>query len=133
MSRSFCLAASMILLSACAGAGIGDGNIRLADTSWRFTSIDGAPPVSDRAHLTFERGKLGANAGCNGMGGDWRIEGSRLIAGPLVQTEMYCEGPVWGQERALGALLTAAPQISVEGDRMSLRSGGHSAELRKVG
>lgn len=127
------LALSAMVLSACAGARTGDSGARLANTTWRFTAIDGAAPVSAKAHLSFERGRLGANAGCNGMGGQWRIEGARLIAGPLVQTEMYCEGPVWGQEQAIAALLAAAPEIRIQGDRMSLRSGGHSAELRRVG
>ena len=65
------------------------------------------------------------------MGGPWRVDGGRLIAGPLVQTQMYCEGPVWDQEKAVGALLAAAPRFSVGGDVMTIESSGHSAELRR--
>ena len=118
------------LLASCAAAN--DGPANLADSSWRFVSIDGAAPVSGKAKLTFEDGRIGANVGCNGMGGPWRVEGSRLIAGPLAQTEMFCEGPVWGQEKAIGALLAGAPELKVESDRLMLKSSGHSAELERA-
>ena len=65
------------------------------------------------------------------MSGAWRTEGERLIAGPLTQTEIYCEGPRWHQEKALGALLAAAPRFALEGDTLTLQSSGHSAELRR--
>ena len=95
-------------------------------------SIDGEEPASDKARLSFERDRLGGNVGCNGLGGPWRVEGGRLVAGPLIQTEMFCQGAVAGQERATSALLVAAPEMQVEGDRMILRSRGHLAELERV-
>ena len=104
----------------------------LAGSQWRFLSIDGEAPASDRAALSFEKQSLGANVGCNGMGGPWRIENGRLVAGPLAQTQMYCDGPVWQQEQAASALLVAAPEVTVQGDRMVLRSRGHFAELERV-
>jgi len=55
---------------------------KLAPSEWRFTSIDGKAPASDQAKLTLDDEKLGANLGCNSMGGPWRIEKDRLIAGP---------------------------------------------------
>jgi heat shock protein HslJ len=121
---------SLSLLSACAAAN--EGQASLANSTWHFVSIDGAAPVSRKAQLTFEEDHLGANVGCNGMGGPWRLEGKRLIAGPLAQTQMYCEGPVWNQEKAIGALLAGAPEFRVETDRMVLKSSGHSAELQRA-
>jgi heat shock protein HslJ len=130
MRRIFLALFSLSLLSACAAAS--EGQASLEDSTWRFVSIDGAAPVSGKARLTFEDDRLGANVGCNGMGGPWRLEGRRLIAGPLAQTQMYCEGPVWDQEKAIGALLAGAPEFSVETDRMVLKSSGHSAELQRA-
>jgi heat shock protein HslJ len=104
----------------------------LKGTSWRFVSIDGQAAVSNEAKLEFRGDGIGANVGCNGMGGDWRIEDDRLIAGPLVQTQMYCQGPVWEQEQATSALLVAAPKLTVEGDRLMLQSNGHKAELTRL-
>ena len=105
---------------------------RLAGSEWRFTSIDGQAPASDKAILAFDADRLGVNVGCNGMGGAWNVENGRLIAGPLVQTEMYCSGPVWNQEQAISALLVAAPELVLDGDRLLLRSRGHFAELTRI-
>lgn len=127
MRRALLMALPLLILSGCASAG--DHPSELADSSWSFTAIDGDAPVSGKAKLTFEGEKIGANVGCNGMGGPWRLDSGRLIAGPLVQTQMYCDGPVWDQEKAVGALLAAAPKFSVKGDVMTIESRGHSAEL----
>ncbi|MCB2088814.1 MAG: META domain-containing protein [Sphingomonadaceae bacterium] len=106
----------------------------LAGTEWRFTAIDGAAPaVPDRAELRFEADRMGANVGCNGMGGDWRLDGSTLITGPLISTQMYCEGPVWDQERAVSALLAGKPEVQRAGDRLVLTGAGHRAELVLAG
>lgn len=104
----------------------------LAPSTWRFVSIDGEAPASDQAQLTLADEKLGANLGCNAMGGPWRIEKDRLLAGPLVQTEKFCAGATGEQEKAAGALLVAAPEITIDGDRMELRSFGHAAELERL-
>lgn len=119
----------LLLLAGCSVPG--DSSTSIAGTSWRFTAIDGAPPLSERAHLDFRKKELGASVGCNSMGGDWRVEDNRLIAGPLTQTEMYCAEPLGDQEKALTSLLISAPVIIVEGNHMTLKSHGRSAELRK--
>lgn len=131
MHRIATLLACCLALPACTSSG--DGRSHLADSQWRFVTIDGAAPATpEKAHLRFEADHLGANVGCNGMGGPWSIEDGRLIAGPLVQTQMFCEGPVWDQERAVSALLSAAPRFIVEGDRMDLQASGHSARLERI-
>lgn len=128
--RTAALAAiPLLFLAGCSVPG--DTSTSIAGTSWRFTAIDGSPPLSESARLDFENKSLGASVGCNSMGGDWRVEDDRLIAGPLTQTEMYCAKPLWNQEKALTSLLTSAPVIIVEGDHMTLTSHGRSAELRK--
>lgn len=104
----------------------------LNGSEWRFVSIDGETAASKAAKLKFEDERLGANVGCNGIGGPWRVENGRLLAGPLAQTEMYCDGPVWEQEQSTSALLVAAPEIELDGDRMLLRSRGHVAELERI-
>lgn len=90
--------------------------------------IDGARPVSPAAHLEFDADNASANLGCNAMGGPWRLEGKRLFVGPLVSTEMWCDG-MMEQERAVKTLLSATPEISISRGRMTLQTGGHSAEL----
>lgn len=122
---------ALLLLAACAASPSAASN-GLAGSEWRFVTIDGAAAASSKARLHFSEDEIGANVGCNGMGGKWHMEGGRLIAGPLVQTEIYCEGSVWGQEQAVGALLVAAPEMTLSAERLVLKSSGHSAELERL-
>jgi len=120
--------ATAALLGGCATAP--SGGAGLADTRWKIIRIDGAAPVMPtKATMRFEQDRLGANVGCNGIGGDYRVEGSRLIAGPLMATRMFCEGPVWQQEEAVNALLSAAPELLRSGNALRLTSGGHTVDL----
>lgn len=117
------------LLAACVTNAAAPAEIK--GTKWAFTAIDGKAPVSSRAALTIDADRVGANVGCNGMGGDLQIKGDRLVTGGIMSTMMYCDG-VMDQESAVGALLEADPVYTVKGDRMTLKGGGHSAELRRL-
>jgi heat shock protein HslJ len=101
----------------------------LAGTDWRFTTIDGKLPVAE-ATLSFGDDRLAANAGCNRMGGAWRSEGAKLIAGPLAATKMACDGRM-DQERAVSELLNASPEFALAGTRLTLRTTTHWAELAR--
>lgn len=117
------------LLAACATAGASPA--QLQGTKWSFTSIDGKAPVSSKASLEIARDRIGAYAGCNGMGGDLRLTENRLVTGPIISTQMYCDG-VMEQERAVAGLLDADPVYSLKGDQLVLNGGGHRAELKRV-
>ncbi|MBD3730441.1 MAG: META domain-containing protein [Sphingomonadales bacterium] len=131
MRRLVPILTALLLVGACAPKELDDNPLQASE--WRFITIDSQPPASpDKARLGFQDGRIGANVGCNAMGGPWRIEQGRLIAGPLVTTEMYCAGPVWDQEMAVSALLAATPEIALDDDLLVLRSPGHSAELERI-
>lgn len=117
------------LLAACATAGASSASLQ--GTKWAFTLIDGKPPVSSKAALTIDGNRIGANLGCNGLGGDLRIEGGRLVTGPMISTMMYCDG-LMEQERAVADLLEADPTFKLTGDKLVLDSGPHRAELKRV-
>ncbi|MFM5907271.1 MAG: META domain-containing protein [Novosphingobium sp.] len=101
---------------------------RLGGTTWHFTAIDGEAPRSDRAHMTFTRDRLSASVGCNGLGANYRLVKGRIVAGPVMSTQMYCEG-MMEQERAVVQLLAAKPRITMRGTLLVLDGGGHRAEL----
>lgn len=129
MRAPFALAVPVaLLLAGCAAApSPGAG---LAGTQWTIVRVDGAAPVvPQKARLGFADDRLSASVGCNGIGGDYRVAGGRLIAGPLMATRMFCDGPVWQQEEAVNALLAAAPEIQHAGRSLRLVSGGHALEL----
>lgn len=104
----------------------------LTGSEWRFVTIDGEQAASPRAALSFGNGQLSGTIGCNRLNGDWRVDNGRLIAGPFAQTRMLCTGPVWDQEQAASALLVAAPELTMDGDTLTLQSSGHSAQLERI-
>ena len=127
----FLRAALMVLplLASCSTAG--DAAIQLAGSKWAFVSIDGQPAVSSRAILTIDAKRISANVGCNGLGGDLKIAGDRLITESIIGTMMYCDG-VMVQERQVGELLRQAPRYRVTGNKLTLTAPGHSAELTRL-
>ena len=100
---------------------------------WQVAEIDEDSPAKPaQARLTFADDGLSASVGCNSLGGPWQVEQNRLIAGPLESTEMYCVGPVGEQEKALAALLVAAPTIALDDGELVLRSSRHSVRLERL-
>jgi heat shock protein HslJ len=121
---------ALIMLAACTTAGAAGPDSPAG--KWRFVAIDGAKPVSSKAELTIEQDRIGANVGCNGMGGDLRIKSGKLVVGGVVSTMMYCDG-LMDQERAVSELLAEDPEYRIEQGRLMLRSTDHSAELVPAG
>ena len=101
-------------------------------TSWTFVSIDGRAPVAKETSLKIYQGRIAVNVGCNGMGGDLKIEEGRLRVDGLVSTMMYCEG-IMEQEQAVAELLRSSPGFFVENGQMGIVSGKHRAELVRAG
>jgi heat shock protein HslJ len=117
---------AVAVLAACTTAGAAGPDSPVG--KWRFVAIDGQKPVSSKAELTIDAGRIGANVGCNGMGGDLQIKGGKLVVGAVVSTMMYCDG-LMDQESAVSELLSADPEYSIDQERLTLRGGSHSAEL----
>ena len=117
------------LLACCSAPS--DAKVQLAGSRWAFTAIDGHPPVASRAALTIEANRIGANLGCNGLGGELKISRDKLVIKGMISTMMYCDG-VMEQERAVGALLGASPQYRVKGDTLTLTAPGHRAVLTRM-
>lgn len=97
-------------------------------TSWTFVSIDGRAPVAKETSLKIYEGRIAANVGCNGLGGNLRFEDGRLLVDGLVSTMMYCDG-IMEQEQAVAELLRTSPGFFVENGRMGIVSDKHRAEL----
>ena len=117
------------LLASCSTAS--DAKVQLAGSRWTFTAIDGQPPVASRAALTIAASRIGANVGCNGLGGELKIGANKLVTKGMISTMMYCDG-VMEQERAVSALLGASPDYRVNGDTLTLTAPGHSAKLTRL-
>jgi heat shock protein HslJ len=121
------LIAVAFLLTACAalpapGSGL-DG------TEWLSTAAteDGTdrPLVEGtQIRLSFTDGQLGASAGCNTLGGSYRIEDGRLVFEGGAMTEMGCDDERHAQDDWLFGFLGSQPSIAQEGDTLTLSANG---------
>lgn len=124
--------ASALLLAACGGVGGGSGGGGRASVTPSPTagSLEGrtflSTGVQGRAlvpgsvvRLAFENGQVSASAGCNSMGGAYRIEGDLLVTGPLMSTEMACDPALMQQDQWLAELLGGAT-VALDGDTLTL-------------
>ncbi len=67
--------------------------------------------------VSFAGGRVLANAGCNQMSSDYRVEDGRLVAGPFVGTLMACDPPeVMEQDSLMTELLAGRPAVSAAAD-----------------
>jgi heat shock protein HslJ len=77
-----------------------------------------------RIQLSFTDGNLGATAGCNHIGGSYRLEGGRLITDAMGMTEMGCDPARHDQDSWLSAFLGTQPQVRLAGSDLLLESSG---------
>lgn len=130
--RSLIVAAAFALplLGGCATNGAADQSA-LAGTHWALVSLDGMPVSDSGAHLRFDGARLAASVGCNQLSADWRVEGGRIVAGPVAATRMFCDGKMDAEQR-LGALIESDPSYAISGDNLTLQGATHRATLRRV-
>ena len=96
-------------------------------TEWLSTAVteDGAdrPLVhGTRIRVSFTDGELAASAGCNTMGGAYRVEEGLLVVEGGAITEMGCDEQRHAQDDWLFGLLGSQPAIAQEGDKLTLTS-----------
>lgn len=73
--------------------------------------------------FAFERGIASARAGCNDIGGRYRLEDGVLVVDEVTTTEMGCDPPRHEQDEWLAAFLSSRPEVQVDGPSLRLRSG----------
>jgi heat shock protein HslJ len=74
--------------------------------------------------LTFSRdSQLGAHAGCNHMGGTYRIDGSTLVFEGGSMTEMGCDEPRHKQDDWVFGFLGSTPTVALAGNDLVLTAG----------
>ena len=115
---------TVILLGGCAAV----SPPPLDGTEWLSTAVteDGADrPLVDgtRVRLSFTDGELAASAGCNTMGGAYRIEEGLLVVEGGGMTEMGCDDERHAQDDWLFGFLGSRPAVAQEGDKLTLTSG----------
>jgi heat shock protein HslJ len=85
-----------------------------------FTLVDGT-----QITLVFDGADLGANGGCNQLGGTWTVEGNTLVVPSMFQTEMACDPPaLMDQDTWLMSVLTSRPALTLDGATLTLAAQG---------
>ena len=109
---------------------------RLANTNWRISAINGRRvPAAGPYRIDFTEDRLSAQAGCNRLGGSYRLQGDRLTAGPIMSTRMACvdlQGRPAPWEQIVLRILGEPLRVTQQGEhRMTLsnRRGTISLEL----
>jgi len=82
-----------------------------------------------RIRIGFSDGRLSASAGCNTMGGTYRIADGQLLVGDLSTTEMGCDPDRHSQDEWLAAFLGSSPAFTLTGSDLGLASPGASITL----
>lgn len=76
-----------------------------------------------RIRLAFTATDIGASAGCNTIGGQYRVEGDRLVFSGGAMTEMACQGGRDAQDSWLIGILSSRPTVTLKGNDLTIVSG----------
>lgn len=113
-----------LAISACTAQGAGASPSLTG--AWKLTSYGPAdaqtPAVADvEAGLTFnEDGTVTGNSGCNGLGGNYTVDGDQVKFDQIISTLMACDDPRMAQEDAVKQVLTDAANFKIEGNTLTL-------------
>jgi heat shock protein HslJ len=122
------VAAAFALVLLMLTAGCSAASFSLADREFLSTAIlDGGAPFAlapgTRIRLGFEASDLAVSAGCNHIGGTYRIDGGRLVFDGVAMTEMGCDQQRDAQDQWLVKFLTSKPTVQLLGTDLTLDNG----------
>ena len=117
-----------LLLSACSAfSPAGDP---LDGTSWKLTAYAGKDVLpGTNVTITFADGQAGGEAGCNGYGGTYEVDGEKISFHEVASTLVLCTGPegIMEQEAEFLGSLNEAGRFELAGGRLQIfRSDGEA-------
>lgn len=111
------------ILTACSG------NTSASPTgTWKLVSygspasLTPATPDVDTSIDFAADGTLAGNVGCNGFGGDYSVDGDKIVFGQIISTLMFCEGPVGEQEATTLAVFVESAPFTINGNTLTITS-----------
>ena len=111
------LLGSVLALGGCSG-----DSTDLDGRTYTSTEVRGHDLVAgSQVTLTFEDGRVSAQAGCNTMNGaaTWD-DGTLDVTGPMASTMMACEQALMEQDQWLSSFLTSSPALEADGQTLTL-------------
>lgn len=115
----------LALVFATAGCFPGDAAVQLDGRAFLSISVteggrDRPLVPRTRIRIGFEDGRVIASAGCNTLGGAYRIDSGRLLTDGLAMTDMGCDPARHEQDEWLAALLDSSPAVRLSGNDLAL-------------
>jgi heat shock protein HslJ len=132
------LTMSALALAACgsdsdSGSGSAPTADDLAGQTFTSTEVTGYELVADsEIELGFTSDTIGARAGCNAMTGDYSISDGSLEVGMMASTMMACDDALTAQDTWLNEFLTDSPEISLDGETLTLTGSDATITLAAV-
>lgn len=132
------LAVSALALAACGSdGGSTSGSAPTADElagqAFVSTDVTGYDLFPDsEIEIGFEADTIAARAGCNSMTGGYSITDGALEVGAMAATMMACDDALMAQDTWLSEFLTAGPEISLDGETLTLTGADATITLAAV-
>jgi heat shock protein HslJ len=84
-------------------------------------TVASSTPAAKKAFLSFKDGKVSGNSGCNGFGGDAKIEGQTIQFGNgPIHTQIACSDDIMKVEKGIFAVLRGTVTYKIEGNQLTL-------------
>jgi heat shock protein HslJ len=84
------------------------------------------------AGLTFkEDGTVTGTSSCNGLGGEYTVEGDQITFGEFVSTLMACDDPIMAQEEAAHRVMTDTATYAIDGDTLTITNNDNVLVLTR--
>lgn len=133
LNRLFFAFAAVLLLFQFSLFAQGEPASKLGTEKWILKKIGGERVKTDRAFIQFDAAndRFGGKGGCNGMGGNLKIEGARIDFSEIISTKMFCEDASELENKFFGALdavdsfkIKKGKLLLYEGDRLVMKLAG---------
>ena len=113
---------ALFVLSACSSGSSASiqGQWTLVSHSSASAQTPAAPDVE--TSIEFKDDQLSGKVGCNGFGGDYKVDGNKMTFGPIMSTMMFCEGPVGEQETVTLNVLSESATFVLDGNTLTITS-----------
>lgn len=130
MKRILLFAITIFLLAACSST----PKVDLAG-AWKLVSYGDAanptPALPDvDTTISFEKGQLSGNVGCNSFGGDYKFKGDTITFGSIMSTEMFCEKVNEQEQAVLRLFSSGSVKAQLDGSLLTLTSADGSSVVK---
>jgi heat shock protein HslJ len=126
------------IVSGCGGEdstpGASAGGTELVGTQWVLDvaalGVSGAGSVN--SWISFARGSVSGNDGCNAFSGSYEVDGSKLRFGPLAGTKKACGAPADEVSREVTGALGRVRGYATSADTLRMKDAGGETVLSYV-